>query len=410
MAEDNNNKKQHGSTWHHIKLIALSLLAFYSACVFIVMLVLQTDKPFTTDPPNSRCDALFSQALALSKGDDPNSIYGYRYVAGHSGLMICTDINETFYQEKFAAAKGTAYFPWEYQATSLDFKCTGLNYTEWTEDNRMSNATPVYDKTGVVLVSPQPGDVPYLVDPVPNGGAWKYYLNFNASFQSPGCGVNGTGVALQLNDLPHCNKTAVWAFDYTSAHLVLYYQIILVLIFVPHLMYLYCCIRFWWYVGSDNEKALYYYEDADKGLGAFMLLVFMLFARCAEKICGCCEGESKLDKLWDFIEEYVEADHPLKTAKPPSIPMFCIDTFVSVAELSFLGISLYGCQPIDIKTKSPLMLVTAQCLKSVVILLVTIVQYIRKKFAYNSAKENGGATLSYKMMNEKDLQQNNESV
>ena len=62
-----------GSLWHNVKLVGLSLLAIYSASVFLIFLTLQRNKPFTSELPDGRCEAFFSHAQDLNRNEDTSN-------------------------------------------------------------------------------------------------------------------------------------------------------------------------------------------------------------------------------------------------------------------------------------------------------------------------------------------------
>jgi hypothetical protein len=316
--------------------VVMAGLAVFSAVSFLFMLALQGNQPYLSSAPTGRCDSLFD-AMEHVSSSDPGAIVGFRYDAGHSAVLACTNKTQEWYTGHLAG-HAVPFDPWQYQAQAWD---PGCNNTDFSQDQRINESTPITGSPRAVMYA-NSSDSPLDILPLPNGKWWVYTLVFNASFASPGCGAEGQGITLDYNDLPTCTNTNVWAFEHNESELMLYYQIILVAIFVPHIYYLYACIRFWNNVNDNHILAAKYFEEAQKGLPALLFV-----ARAIIKLIrGTTEG------FYKFIDTYVVEDK----LPPVGRRIFALDSFAYLSEVSFGAVALFGCQPTELRKQAILLL------------------------------------------------------
>jgi hypothetical protein len=328
----------------------MACVAVFSAWSFLFMLALQGDQPYLSVAPNGRCDALFDTMEKVSSADSGVSV-GYRYDAGHSAVMVCTNKSLDWYSGHLAG-HAVSFDPWKYQAESFVQQC---NDTDFSTDGRVNATTPISGKKAGSIVYANPANPdPLTILPSPNGSWWVYTLIFNTSFVAPGCGADGQGLTLEYNQLPTCTGANVWAFEHNDGTLILYYQVILILIFVPHFYYLYACIRFWWHIDKNPARSARYYEEAQKGLPAIWFAI-----RAWVRVFRCSTGG-----LVTFVDTYVIPDQ----LPPVGRKIFLLDSFAYLSEVSFGAIALFGCRPAELQ-KPALLLLSINLAKSAILFL-----------------------------------------
>jgi hypothetical protein len=366
----------------------LAVVAVWSGVSFVLMLALQSEQPYNSAAPKGRCVSLFADASDATNTDTTAHL-GFRYSAGHSAVLACTDKSDAWWARELSQADAKSFDPWQEQAVIWEPKCN-LSMAQWREYARVTASTPIQCPNGEKTCTTYDGN-PLDVTPAQGGPWWAYTMTFNSSFKYPECGENSAGITLlpnQLDPMP-CDRRFVWAFEHNNAALMLYFQLILVFIFVPQFYYLYCNARFWWNIDDVNDHAIAarFYEDAQKGIPAGWFVL-----RAAIKAVRKTNGP-----MLHFIENHVVIDQ----LPPVGRKVFALDSFASLAEVSFGAIALFGCHPQELQHPT-LAMIAANLAKSTIFFFMGAHAWwtrresrltARRKLAADAAADAAGVTM-----------------
>ena len=124
-----------GKTLQTVKIAGTAALAVYSSFTFLFMLALHGDQPCTADPRKGRCSKFFNQVRQVAdESRFRDSLFAYRYDAGHSAAMVCTNEHSGTLQQMFDRQDDkytpTAFNVWGWQANDWTTGgCPGLTWT-----------------------------------------------------------------------------------------------------------------------------------------------------------------------------------------------------------------------------------------------------------------------------------------